>query len=329
MTSDTSINNSISLGFTSGKRKTNADLQYVMLWLKQAEDDAHDARQCNSTTNALYLVQQSAEKSIKSLLLFRGKSYRAIRDIGHHSLKGYRSLILSILDEPDITPFVDNLLGVKSRKLLGQFDESIRDDAAYSKTRIWGPGRIRQLLQIAPSIKRMRNEKLEELQKHVHRPDSLVSYIEALPKISVEDAEFDTSQLTESLLSAKNLCRHRLEQAEAAVSLRTRDYLRIEVESKFEAAEAGLRLYVLAAITFSHANSLRYPARPGAPLDPLMAATCNKRDSFGIQHYSDKIGAIHHVSKLALEAEAVAKTFQTALPKNNESILLPPCEECM
>ena len=310
-------------GSESTSRKANADLSYVMLWLNQAEDDAVEARQCNSPVRALYWVQQSVEKSVKSLMLYRGKSYRAMRNIGHHSLKGYRSLILSILDEPEVTPFIDGLLDIKCRKLLGRLDDYIKDDEAYSKTRIWSSPRIHQLLQITLTAKRIRNGKLDELQRLVRSPGSLSSYIEALPKMNGGNSE-----LTESVLAAKNLCRHRLAEADATENVQATNHLRSEVESKFEAAEAGLCLYVLACITFSHADSLRYPARPGVTSDPSKAAHCNKRDSFGVQHYSNKIGAIYHVSKLAFEAEAVAKTFKAALPKDRAVKPLPPCTQC-
>ena len=309
---------------TANRREDNVDLAYIILWLKQAEADAVEASQSNNSTHALYWVQQSVEKSVKGLMLYRGKSYSAVRVIRHHSLKGYRSLILSIFDEPAVTPFIDGVLDAHSRKSLGKLEEFLRDDKAYSKTRRWSPARINQLLQITSTFKRIRKRKLGELERHVNPPGSLTSYIEALPKVSVGNSE-----LTESLLAANNLCQHRLTEADAAVNVSVRNYLRGEVESRFEVAEAGLSLYILACITFSHTDSLRYPARPGAPQDLSKAMNCKKRDSFGVQHYSNNIGAIHHVKKLALEAEAVAKTFQTALPKMSEVKPLPPCEVCI
>ena len=303
-------------------------IEYILLWLKQAEADAIEAQQSHSPTHSLFWVQQSVEKSIKALMFSKGKRYRAIRNIGHHSLKGYRAFILNILDGPGITSFVDSVLDIRSRKEIGKLDKFIRDNESFSKTRIWGPARISQLLNITSTFQRLRNAKIDELQSYVDSSGSLASYLDALSFLSIDDPDIDPSELRDSLLTAKNLCRHRLTQADEAFSDPVNDYVKNEVEIRFEAAEAGLRLYILSCVTFSHVDSPRYPARPGAPPDLSAAVNSNKRDSFGVQHYSKKIGVICHVQKLAREAEIVSKAFQTALPKVIEEEQLPPCKEC-
>ena len=53
---------------------TAAEYDYAMLWLNQAQSDAVEAANSKSKLHAMFWVQQSVEKSVKGLMLLRGKN---------------------------------------------------------------------------------------------------------------------------------------------------------------------------------------------------------------------------------------------------------------
>ena len=64
-------------------------------------------------------------------------------------------------------------------------------------------------------------------------------------------------------------------------------------------------LYMLAALTFPHEASSRYPAPLGAPPDAVEASRCEK---LGTQHYNNSLGivaqlpALHQLTRLVLDS---------------------------
>ena len=72
-----------------------------------------------------------------------------------------------------------------------------------------------------------------------------------------------------------------------------------DIRLQFEWVVAYLSLYIVGSISWPHAVSTRYPARPGAPQNAMKAA---KQRQMGFHHYGYEIGAFKHVDLLARQA---------------------------
>ena len=297
---------------------TPAERDYAMLWLEQAEADAIEALHSRDGLHSLFWVQQSVEKSVKGLMLFRQKSYDDIRKVNHASLKGDLQIVGDLLEHPIVSVFIDSMVGHDSKKQLNELRSTLKSDKVY-ELREMSVGQVDFFLSITPNVRNIRKITLETqvdgIMSNVWRDKSPGEQMQALRELKAPNSDVDVSAFINSIITTYNLCEHYLATVtgipEAEGSIR-----RI-LERLFEYTEATSQLYLLAAMTFPHVNSSRYPSRP----DPSVT---RPGDSFGIQHYSDGIGVFQRVRRLAKEARAVATALQS--PPLIEQ--LPPCSKC-
>ena len=77
-------------------------------------------------------------------------------------------------------------------------------------------------------------------------------------------------------------------------------------------------LYVLAALTFPHEASARYPAPMDAPTDAIEAAS---RGRLGIQHYTETLGIVSRFHELSRLASLVLDNMDPLLDRAYQSQL--------
>ena len=311
------------------------DPDYVMLWLKHAEVDAKEANRSKSKTHALYWVQQSVEKLVKARLLAFGRCYCDIVDIGHGSLKGFLRVIHDLLQDRPLRDLIDGLTESNSQQKLGRVQRLLGDEEIRSGMAIWPPETLRMLLDVVSGLERERENLLSKAFKsgvveYQSRSQVYDRFHRAIPA-RFKRRGTDVEEMMAGIYSTLGVCDHQLKGHEFLVDAKG-------IESRLRWAEADLRLYVLASATFPHATSSRYPAHPNAPDDFQEAAMFRAGDSgkakrmggLGIQHYSNRIGVIYYVRRLAGEAETTAIAMQDWWRSAASAGLepLPPCAEC-
>lgn len=311
------------------------DTDYVMLWLEHAQADAKEAKRSKSSTHALYWVQQSVEKLVKARLLAHGGCYCDMMDVRHESLKGFLKIIDHLLRDTSSRDLIDGLTGSNSQQELGRVQNLLGDDESRSEMAIWGPEVLDVLLGTVTRLEEERKSLLSKAiksgaiayQSHSQMSDWLHQII---PQRFMR-RRTDVEGVMARIYSMLGICDHQLRGQEFSIDGRV-------IENGLRVAETEVRLYVLASATFAHATSSRYPAHPNAPADVQQAAMFRPGDGgkakamggIGIQHYSNRIGVIYFVRRLAMEAEATAKSMREWLQSLDSENLepLPPCMEC-
>ena len=77
-------------------------------------------------------------------------------------------------------------------------------------------------------------------------------------------------------------------------------------------------LYLLAALTFAHEASARYPAPMDAPTDATEAA---RRGRLGVQHYTETLGIVSRFHELNRLACLVLENMEPLLDRAYQSQL--------
>ena len=310
------------------------DPEYVTLWFRQAAADADEALHSKSPLHGLFWVQQSVEKSVKGLMLLSGKSYSNIRRLGHHSLKGDLRIIGDILDLPVLGRMVDRFVDSDPRRKLRELRSQL-STTGVAELRLLNVGALDYFLAIVPNIEKARENVLKTSLKDVRvrlwSDTSPSAQMEALKDLESHNSDVDIADIVESIISTHHLCEHHLAHADIACNPRLQNEIFNEVERVFQRTEAELSLYLLAAVTFPHVGSTRYPARPCAPPGPREATeeeAKKNNDSFGVQHYSQEIGVVRRMKRLARAAAKVARVLQVPLPLIEAAANLPPCQIC-
>ena len=315
------------------KVKVPVDPDYVMIWLEQAEVDAKEAKRNKSQTHALYWVQQSVEKLVKARMLANGWCYCEVVGVRHESLKGFLEVISVRLQDPQVRDMVDRMAEADSLQRLEGVQTLVDDEEMRSGMAILGPGELRMLLDGVSDFESER----EKLRSQAFSSGNFESgskvnkwFCRSIPfrnRCRVTGSE----EIFAHIFYEFGICDHQLTELRASMDdKRTKDWLRW--------AEADPRLYVLASVTFPHATSTRYPAHPNAPDDLQEAAGFSVADrgkakrmgAIGTQHYSNRIGVIYYVRRLADEAETTAKLMQEWWQSLNSRDIeqLSPCTQC-
>ena len=285
--------------------------QHLESWLDRAKKDAQAANKLAKTdpTLALYLVQQSVEKSIKCLLAAQGTPYKTLkRDISHNSLDAFIRFV---------EPIVTGSVAIKTMKHVGGEDlhEKLEEISKLAnatgpsgnkfraQSAIWPNEIVSRFMTLMPKLKSERNRLLNkipplitlspptpETELHIWLVDTIVEQA-GLP--DNEEAYIYVEELL-SIIGETNIRR----ELESVGSCRIEKSI---FTNQLEWPEANIGLYILSAITMPHSNTVRYPCPMDASDDAQEAARDNK---MGIEHYSDSIGAIQNVGRLAREAKA-------------------------
>ena len=308
--------------------------EYVMLWLECAEADAREAKRSKSTTHALYWTQQSVEKLVKAQLLAYGGCYCDAVGVGHESLRGFVNVMSGLLKDPQLLAFVDVLTDSDSQQKIGNLQNHLGDEALRSGIAIWSPEALRLLLDAVYRLEEERKSLLSKaFRSGVIEYKSRTQFSELLRRAIPERfrRRTDIEGTLARVHSMLGICDHQLKGKESSFSAKS-------IENMLRWGETNVRLYVLASATFPHAASSRYPAHPIAPDDFQQAATFKPGESgkakrmggIGIQHYSNRIGVIYYVRRLAGEAETTARSMQEWLRSLGSENLEPlqKCKEC-
>ena len=315
---------------------TNVDHTYA--WLSVANSDAKaavDLAKNGHRPQALFLVQQSMQKAVKGLQISKGATYDEVESYSHGTLDSFLSLNLGIGKEGFVAEALGKLFEPSALERLAALHFAIagKKDSKQKRRRREIPDEYRQAF---PSLGFTKPDSGDsesiEAQFAALPPEGAATLMQALSNIQgivhsatkkplkfavpPPDGDLFTwlydqimSELTERLpnIQLRKLTEPEAEIARAFLDMIGETSLREalarpaewDIRLQFEWVVAYLSLYIVGSISWPHAVSTRYPARPGAPPDAIEAA---KQRQMGFQHYSYEIGAIRHVDLLARQA---------------------------
>ena len=322
------------------------------VWLKQARND-HDALQRlfrrykqpgpgylpRTPEVAVYLLQQTVEKATKALMVAAGYNEETLRKppYGHDSLRVVLEFFKRPFDVPGFSPTLDVLL--KTQPLEVNDAEEARKSIDDLIQKVKG-GYAKELAVISPDAVQLIVGLMQTLRKR------FVSRVRAsLPSRTslrvdasgVEDStaadrlwSIATSTIQDNTIPAEQMEASKEVAAQMlsfvaprlAEGLRDADGQIITIQRNQLLAYAFLpvwgllSLYLLAALTFPHEASSRYPAPGDAPDDPTKAA---KRGMLGTKHYTPKLGIVAQLPELNSLTKLVLQDVKPLL--ENASVL--------
>ena len=263
---------------------------------------------------ALYLIQQSAEKACKALLLERGDSFDAVSGIGHRPLKVFLKFAKMVKEQADIAPAITQIIGENSYDALDRF---VNDQEQWANLAVMPPEAVRPLL----SVRNVLNDQNAMKLKHFPRYRKLVVAATSTGSAGMLAHEIakklpnfhhkDTLEFARFLISI-----HWSDLSDATGRLMTIPFTRRRMDQYLRRVNAFVGLFALSAVTFPHEAYARYPARPDSPPDGLEAIRGKRKGKFGIQHYDNRIGAFALIQEVITEAEAVLKDLTVTMPSS-------------
>ncbi len=312
-------------------------LEHAEIWLKQARRDRaaverilgqfaqrnHDHLPRTPDT-AIYLLQQAVEKAAKSLMFASGEDEDTLRkQYGHNSLLVVLEFIRQRFTDESYRTMFDSLLEYQS---LGahSVDEALKatDDLIHkAKSR-----NLRELAVLPPDAMRI----MVELMANLHKQTVAAAkrLLRAKTSVTVDPSSVADSSAGDYIMAVATAAMRRNQLApdvEAAVRSVVDSVALgwIETWRKFERGSLTIirdkmlsdlilpqlwtlpALYMLAALTFPHEASCRYPAPWNAPTDAIEAA---RHEKLGTQHYTNSLGivaqlpALHQLTRLVLDS---------------------------
>ena len=133
------------------RREMRNRSKYVGLWFQRALALAKAARSlaASDAVLALYLIQQSAEKACKALLLEWGDSFDAVFGIGHKPLKVFLKFAKMVKEKADMTPVINQLVGEDSYDALDRF---VNDQEQWARLAVISPEAVSALLSVHKAL---------------------------------------------------------------------------------------------------------------------------------------------------------------------------------
>lgn len=298
------------------RREMRNRSEYVGLWFQRALADAKAARSLavSDAVLALYLIQQSAEKACKALLLEWGDSFDAVFRIGHKPLKVFLKFAKMVMEKADMTPAITQIIGENSYDALDRF---VNDQEQWANLAVMLPEAVSALL----SVRNVLNDQHAMKLKHFPRYRKLVFV--ATP---IGSAGMVAHEIAKKLPNFHH--KDTMEFARFFINIRWNDFsdatgrlvtvpiTKRQMDWYLKRVNAYVGLFVLSAITFPHEAYARYPARPDSPPDGLEAIRGKRKGKFGIQHYDNRIGAFALIQEVITEAEAVLKDLTVKMPSS-------------
>ena len=311
-------------------------LVHAEAWLSQARRDSAVVERIlgtyamrnyqhlpESPESAVYMLQQAVEKAAKSLMFAAGENEDTLRRrYGHNSLIAVLEFIRQRFRNQTYTKMFDVLSGAHSlgvrnaEEALGATDDLMRK------------ARSKDLLDLAVLSPDAMGEMVGLLTK-IREQTVSVSRRLIRPRVSVK---VDASRLAESsateyilavataAMQSDQLAPEAVTKARTALESADLDWINAWKESKESEVTISRErlmndvilplswtfpaLYMLAALTFPHEATARYPAPWDAPNDAIEAARCGK---LGTIHYTrslgvvDKLPQLHRLTKTVLE----------------------------
>ena len=316
------------------------------VWLKQAKSDRAALQRIirpykqhkpshllHHPAVAVYLLQQSVEKAAKALMIATGKEEDALRKppYGHDSLTVVLEFLKYLFNLPGCGHVLDIVLQNASLEVADATGARKSVDDFMQKAK---KGEFKELSVITPDTARL----LVELMQNIHK--GFVSKLRNLLRSrrrlrvdanGVEDATVNdwlwnivTSVVQSNTFSAeqmadwKEVVGHILAPVipRLVSDLREEDGNTVTIKRASVLSEVFLpicalqSLYLLAALTFPHEASSRYPAPWGAPDDAREAA---KRGMLGTKHYTPELGIVAQLPELTSLTELVLQGIKPLL----------------
>ena len=308
-------------------------------WLKQARRDRSVVERilCSRRPEhlpetpeiAVYLLQQAVEKACKSLMVARGEDQSKFgREPGHNSLKA----ILEFLKPMFRIDVIGQTLDLLAKNPdMGMPDATGARSAFNDVLRMAGEKEFRSVAAISDNEMRPFIQIMSFLHQEVESVTrrSLPSRLRVpvplnqLPRTPPTDFIWDyvnslfkepPSLSDEYIAAAKNLYAPIAPQLvrELTTGYEAETLNRDKLLSNLILPQICVlpSLYILAALTYPHEASSRYPAPYSAPTDPKEAA---ERRMLGTQHYTEDLGIVKLLSELNDRARFVLDNMNPLL----------------
>ena len=288
---------------------------------------------------AVYLLQQSIEKTAKSLMIAVGENEYILSKppYSHNTLATVLKFIERQINRPHLRDAFDNFskhpnTGIpSSTSALDTIDNlmrSTRRKRDYYELGVLSPYAMQTITGLMIDFRSRINAGVEEL-----LPSSTTLRIDTYGVSDASASEFlyelSTTFVHRDRLSAETegafkdivapIASELVEQfreADQSVVTVPRDW----ILSEFVLPSWALStLYVLAALTFPHEASARYPAPINAPTDPIEAAS---RGRLGVQHYTEALGIVSRIHELNMLAGLVLDNMDPLLNGAHQSLLM-------
>ena len=306
MSSDTS------LGFEA--RLCQADV-----WLDQARRDCRVVKLLLSghrrgsgtryAETSVYLLQQSVEKAVKSLMVAAGEDEKKFRNqIGHNSLKAIMNFLEPRVQSPMFSQFMDNAPSFSdggvpdAREADNMFNRvarmARRDE--FRELAILRSDEIRPLIRLMTMLHSCIESKTREL-----LPSNMALYDISSQTSGTSDTKTLWNIVEGLLKEPENISDEIVRVVENVYDLITPQLLEELRETSTPQTFSRRQLlsdmilpllfvipslYLLAALTYPHEAYTRYPAPYGTPKDPREAI--ENKGTLGTQHYTSELGIV-------------------------------------
>ena len=340
----------------SGSKKPDFDscLTQADVWLQHGREDHNVAKRLlrwswlplknsivpNNPVLLIYLLQQSVEKTAKSLMVASGTPETTLRvsPYGHNSLQAVLSFIEKRIDVPYMQESLDSLskdpsLGVSSadeaQRALQNLKKNTQKNVDYFSLAVLPPEIMVVLTSLMDVLRQQSLQKTREV-----LPVRMTLTIDPSRSDGLTTTDYLFNEVTSATRGGEipSGLRDTFSGAIASMATLIEDEfgkertLKIVVSRRWIINEFVLpawalpTLYLLAALTFPHEASTRYPARLGSHEDPVQAA---RRNRLGTKHYSESLGVIKHFRKLHRINGLVLKSMQPLLVQANDAARAP------
>ena len=287
---------------------------------------------------AVYLLQQSIEKTAKSLMIAVGENEYILSrpPYSHNTLATVLKFIERQINRPHLRDAFDNFsrhpnLGIpSSTSALDAIDNLVRSTRKkrdYYELAVLPPDVMQALTALMMDFRSRITAGIEEL-----LPSSTTLRIDTRGVSDSSASEFlyelSTAFVHRDRLSAESEDAFKDVVAPIASELveqfREADQSMVTVPRDWILSELVLpswalsTLYLLAALTFPHEASARYPAPMDAPTDATEAAS---RGRLGVQHYTETLGIVSRFHELNRLACLVLENMEPLLDRAYQSQL--------
>ena len=312
-------------------------LDHAEIWLKQARRDRAAVERIlgqfayrkyqHLTRNpdiAVYLLQQAVEKTAKSLMFAAGEDEDSLRkQYGHNSLLVVLDFIRQRFTNESYRTMLDSLLEYQTLGV-SSADEALRaTDNLIDKVKSRD---LRDLAVLPPDAICIMVELMSNL--HKQTITSTKKLLRAKTSVTVDPSKVGDSSAADYIMAVATAAMRR-DQLAPDVLVAVKSLVDpvalgwIETWRKAERYSLTIirdkllsdlilpqlwtlpTLYMLAALTFPHEASSRYPAPLDAPSDAVEAS---RREKLGTQHYQNSLGivaqlpALHQLTRLVLDS---------------------------
>ncbi len=281
----------------------------------------------------VYLLQQSVEKAVKALMVADGEDERALlrKPFVHDSLTIVLTFIERILTIPAYANAVDPLLETVSEDFESttevfeylEYAKGLVKETLEKELAVAPPGQVREIVNW---MQRSRRDSVSSVRASLPSQfqvdadlgaDGSGSFVDGMMRSLCSVFRNETIPAGHRTASRKSVAGF---LGEAAPWLfqgprhdgpQTITLDRDATVSKLVWQGWALpHLMFLAALTFPHSTTSRYPAPTGAPDDPRDAAKCGM---MGAQHYSRALGVVDQIRELNEQTRIVLEDLRPFL----------------